>query len=97
MASKLNAAKLRTLTKPSVYGDGGGLYLQVRDANRRSWVYCFMLHGKARWMGLGTVADLSLAEAREAAQSAHKQVRAQGTIRLSCDVCRVPRLPLELA
>ncbi len=36
---KISAAKLRTLTKPGVHGDGGGLYLQVRDAERRTWIY----------------------------------------------------------
>jgi integrase len=73
---KLNTAKLRTLTEPGVYGDGGGLYLQVRDAEHRSWVYRYTLFGKARWMGLGAFADVSLAEAREAATAARKQVRA---------------------
>jgi integrase len=72
---KLNTAKLRTLTQAGVYGDGGGLYVQVRDAEHRSWIYRFMLAGRARWMGLGACADVSLAEAREAAAAARKQVR----------------------
>jgi integrase len=75
MAAKLNPARLRTLVKPGVYGDGGGLYLQVRDAERRAWIFRFMLRGKARWMGLGSVADVSLAHAREAAHAARKLVR----------------------
>ena len=73
--AKMNTAKLRTLTRPGVYGDGGGLYLQVRDAEHRSWIYRYMLAGKARWMGLGAFADVSLAEARDAAAAARKQVR----------------------
>jgi integrase len=73
--AKLNTARLRTLTKPGVYGDGDGLYLQVRDANRRTWIYRYTLNGKARWMGLGSFADVSLAEAREAAADARKQLR----------------------
>jgi len=72
---KLNAAKLRTLTKPGTYGDGAGLYLQVRRAERRSWLYRFKLHGKPHLMGLGTLADVSLAEARDAAAAARKLVR----------------------
>ena len=44
--AKLNAAKLRTLSKPGTYGDGAGLYLQVRGAERRSWLYRFKLRGK---------------------------------------------------
>ena len=73
--NKLNPAKLRTLTKPGVYGDGAGLYMQVRDADHRSWIYRYSLFGKARWMGLGAFMDVSLAEAREAATAARKQVR----------------------
>jgi hypothetical protein len=75
---KLNTAKLRNLTKPGVYGDGAGLYLQVRDAGRRTWIYRYTLRGKAHWMGLGTVADVSLADAREAAQAARRQARGVG-------------------
>jgi integrase len=73
--NKLNPAKLRTLTKPGVYGDGAGLYMQVRDADHRSWIYRYTLFGKARWMGLGAFLDVSLAEAREAAAAARKRVR----------------------
>jgi integrase len=73
--SKLNAARLRALTKPGTYGDGSGLYLQVRGPTNRSWVYRFKLHGRAHLMGLGTVHDVSLAEAREAAAAARKLVR----------------------
>ncbi|HEX5328326.1 MAG TPA: Arm DNA-binding domain-containing protein [Acetobacteraceae bacterium] len=72
---KLNSAKLRTLTKPGVYSDGGGLYLQVRNADHRTWVYRFTLHGRPRWMGLGAFSDVSLAEARESAAGARKLVR----------------------
>jgi integrase len=71
----LNTAKLRTLTKPGTYGDGAGLYLQVRGAENRSWLYRFKLNRKAHLMGLGTVADVSLAEAREAAAAVRKLVR----------------------
>ena len=72
---KLNAARIRTLTKLGTYGDGAGLYLQVRGPQNRSWLYRFKLHGKPHLMGMGTLADLSLAEARGAAAAARKLVR----------------------
>jgi integrase len=72
---KLNTARLRTLTKPGTYGDGSGLYLQVRGPANRSWLYRFKLHGKPHLMGLGTATDVSLAEARDAAIAARKLVR----------------------
>ncbi len=56
--SKRNAARMRTLTKPGAYGDGAGLYLQVRGPDKRSWLYRFTLHGKPHLMGLGTVDDV---------------------------------------
>jgi hypothetical protein len=43
---KLNTAKLRTLTKPGTYGDGAGLYLQVRRPERRSWLFRFKAAGR---------------------------------------------------
>ena len=72
---KLNTARLRTLTKPGAYGDGGGLYVQVRGPEHRSWLFRFKLHGRARLMGLGPLPDVSLAEARELATVARKLVR----------------------
>jgi integrase len=73
---KLNAARLRTLIEPGTYADGAGLYLQVRGPDQRSWLYRYKLHGRDRWMGLGATADVPLAEAREQAQAARRQVRA---------------------
>jgi hypothetical protein len=52
IVAKLNAARLRTLTKPGTFGDEAGLYLQVRGAEQRSWLYRFKLHGKPHLMGL---------------------------------------------
>ena len=72
---KLNAAKMRTLTKPGAHGDGAGLYLQVRGPHNRSWLYRFKLYGKGHLMGLGTDRDVSLAEARDAAAAARMMVR----------------------
>ena len=75
MPGKLTAVKVRTLVKPGRYGDGKGLWLQVRDAEHRSWLFRFMLNGKARQMGLGAVEDVSLAEARETAEEARRLLR----------------------
>ena len=76
MASgKLSALKVKALTSPGRYGDGGGLWLQVRDADHRSWLFRYAIAGKARQMGLGAFPDISLADAREAAQQARASVR----------------------
>src|SRR5215472_8144304 len=73
---KLNVAKLRVLVKPGFYGDGGGLYLQVRGPIKRSWIYRFKLAGRGHLMGLGPFPDVGLAEARDAAAAARRLVRA---------------------
>ena len=75
ITNRLNAAKLRTLTRPGSYPDGNGLYLQVRSAERRTWLFRYQLNGKAHLMGLGTFADVPLAEARNAAASARALAR----------------------
>jgi integrase len=72
---KLNALKLRTLTTHGTYGDGGGLYLQVRGARQRSWLFRYKIKGRGRLMGLGPFPDVGLAEAREAATAARKLLR----------------------
>ena len=71
---KLNVLSVRKLTKPGRYGDGGGLWLQVRSAENRSWLLRYKLRGQSRQMGLGPVELVSLAEARDAALAARKLV-----------------------
>lgn len=61
--------------EPGLYGDGGGLYLQVSAFDTKAWVYRFMMAGRARKMGLGDFDMISLADAREAARDAYKLVK----------------------
>jgi len=76
MAGRLTARKVET-AKAGKYSDGGNLYLIVSPTGARKWVLRFTWRGKAREMGLGTPATVSLADAREKAASARKMV-AQG-------------------
>ena len=57
--------------KSGLYGDGGGLYLQVSDRKTKSWVFRFMIAGHARKMGLGDFDRVTLAQARQKAADAH--------------------------
>jgi integrase len=57
--------------KPGLYGDGGGLYLQVSNRRTKSWVFRYMIAGRARKMGLGDFDNVTLAEARGAAHEAY--------------------------
>ena len=66
----------RVANQPGLYADGGGLYLQV-TAGGASWIYRYMLRGRAREMGLGPLALFGLQEARTKAMEA-RQLRHAG-------------------
>lgn len=51
------------MATPGRFADGGGgLYLQVRSAENKSWLFRDMLGGKAREMGLGPMDLVTWAE-----------------------------------
>ena len=64
---KLTAARLRSLSKPGMHGDGDGLYLNVTRTGTKSWIQRITIAGRRRDLGLGRFPDTGLAEAREAA------------------------------
>jgi integrase len=72
MAGKLTAIGVAKLKSPGMYGDGGGLWLQVTGKGAKSWIFRFTLRGKARAMGLGSASTFTLAEAREKALTCRK-------------------------
>ncbi|MDX5986122.1 tyrosine-type recombinase/integrase [Sphingomonas echinoides] len=64
--------------KPGRHADGGGLHLLVKETGARSWVYRFMLKGKARDVGLGAASGpeaISLATARDKASALRLRVK----------------------
>jgi integrase len=61
---RLTALKVSRAIKSGMYADGGGLYLQVTGAGAKSWIYRYMLRGKEREMGLGSLSAVCLADAR---------------------------------
>src|SRR4029079_15272014 len=70
--NKLTALKVKALEKPGRYGDGLGLWLQVRENRGNTWGVRYMLHSNAVHMGLGATHTVSLQEAREKAREARK-------------------------
>ena len=70
---KLTALRTQRLTKAGRYADGNGLYLQISKTGSKSWLYRYMISGRARSMGLGPLAAVSLAQARKRAAAAHGQ------------------------
>jgi integrase len=69
---KLSAVAVSKKKAPGLYGDGDGLSLQIAKGGSKSWIYRFMLNGKARSMGLGSANTYSLSEAREMASECRK-------------------------
>jgi len=58
-------------------GDGNGLRLDVDRSGNASWIFRFTspVTGRERFMGLGPLRDVSLAEARDAAADARALIR----------------------
>lgn len=69
---RLSARAVTTLSSPGYYPDGGGLYLQVGTSGAKSWIYRYKRSGRARDMGLGSAAIISLADARARAVEARR-------------------------
>ncbi len=69
---RLSALQVSKLTKPGLYGDGGGLTLQITATGAKSWLFRYMVAGKPYGMGLGPTHTVSLAEARQKALDARK-------------------------
>lgn len=58
-----------------LYHDGGGLYLQNRPHGGRSWLFRFAHDDKPHWMGLGSLAEVSLKQARDLAARYRDELR----------------------
>jgi integrase len=77
-AALMTARQAETIRKPGFHAAGGvsGLYLQVTAGAGRSWVFRFSFGGRRRDMGLGSFEVIGLAEAREMAAAARRQILA---------------------
>ena len=76
--SKLNALKIKSISKIGMHSDGNGLYLKVQKSIKantpnKSWIFRWGAKG-ANTMGLGSLKDVTLAEARELASECHRMV-----------------------
>jgi integrase len=72
LIGKLTTVSVRQARLRGLYGDGGGLFLQVSPNGAKSWVFRFKKDGRLRVMGLGPVHTISLAEARDRARECRK-------------------------
>ncbi|MYC81313.1 MAG: DUF4102 domain-containing protein [Acidobacteria bacterium] len=63
---------------PGRHADGNGLYLFVQPSGTRSWIQRLLIRGRRRELGLGGVALVPLAEAREKALANRRLARQGG-------------------
>ena len=75
MAGKLKPLDVEREIRPGKYPDGDGLYLVVASATSKNWSYRYWKDGKQRWLGLGSVKDVSLKDARLARDAARLRVK----------------------
>ena len=73
---KLTATAVRSFNEPGRYGDGDGLYLNVGPSGGKSWIVRVQKAGRRRDIGLGSVAKVSLADARTRAAKVRSEVEA---------------------
>jgi integrase len=65
---KLTALKVTRVSQPGRYGDGKGLYLNIKKTLTKSWVFRYERNGSEHCMGLGSFHMVSLLQAREKAR-----------------------------
>ena len=70
---KLKAIQINSLL-PGTHSDGGNLLLRVRESGSRSWVFRYKQNGRAIELGLGSINDRTLAEARETANDMRRAI-----------------------
>jgi Arm DNA-binding domain len=72
---KVTAASVRHAKPGRRHGDGGGLYLEVKDSGARSWLLRYQRNGREHWMGLGSAEFVPLSDARDQAFELRRQIR----------------------
>lgn len=75
---RLSVLKIQRVKEPGRYADGNGLYLIVDRTGAKRWMLRTVVQGKRRDIGLGGLALVSLAEAREQATTFRKLARQGG-------------------
>ena len=71
---RLSAKTVASIKEPGRHADGGNLYLSVSRSGSKSWSFFYKTGGRMREMGLGSFTAISLAEAREKAQAARRDL-----------------------
>ena len=87
---KLTAAKVKSITRSGLHGDGGTLYLKIAPGGTKSWIQRLTIDGRRRDIGLGGFPLVSLAEARDKAFENRRHARGGGDPLAEKRKARVP-------
>ena len=71
---KLSAQTIARATGKRRLNDGGGLYLDITDRGTKAWLFRWMKHGRTHYLGLGPIALVPAAEARQKAAELRRQL-----------------------
>lgn len=72
---RLTSLQIRNLKEPGRYNDGDGLFLELTGPNKGNWQLRATVNGRRRDIGLGSLALVSLKEARDAALELRRDVQ----------------------
>jgi integrase len=72
---KLSVKRIAATRESGMYGDGDCLYLRIGPSGAKSWILRTLVHGRRRELGLGSLAWMSLAAAREKARNLRTEAR----------------------
>ena len=77
---KLTVRAVEAARSPGRISDGGNLYLNISKSNSKSWVFIYRNRATSKLteLGLGSVNDVTLAQAREQAAEHRKQLASGG-------------------
>ena len=78
----LTAHRIRAISKPGTYRDGGGLGLIVTALAKKRWELWISINGKKRQLGLGVHPEVSLTEARDKSDEIRREARKGIDLRL---------------
>lgn len=76
--NRLTVREIQQINTPGYHPDGAGLYLATTapgGAVSRRWIFVYQRNGKRREMGLGSLREVTLANARAAAAKARDDLR----------------------
>ncbi len=72
---RLTPLQIRNLKEPGRYSDGDGLYLELTGPSKGNWQLRATVNGRRRDIGLGSLALVSLKEARDAAFELRRDIQ----------------------